>query len=177
MIPVIYIDMDDVLADLAGCVHDKFDIDPSHVDRGELFKKYLPEYAAGLGFEYQRPTNNSQMLVDHLTRLSEDGKANLAVLTSHGDFYHPTSEIVRQKKAWLIRHFPNLAKVPFCATSSGADKSILAHPFALLIDDWGDNIRKFIAAGGHGIVYHDDNIEEILNQIDSVIGTLVGHNN
>jgi hypothetical protein len=43
--------------------------------------------------------------------------------------------VIRQKKAWVEKNFPQLNQIPFCATASGAYKSILANPYALLIAD------------------------------------------
>lgn len=160
MIPTIFIDMDGVLADLhAGIV--ALSGDPTITDnRNALFKKWLPKYVELDGFYTQAPMPNAQILVDFLIKYHKAGKVKLAVLTSHGEFYEPFSEVIRQKKAWLETEFPVLNKIPFCATASGADKSILAGPNTLLIDDYAKNIIHFTNAGGYGIVY-DDNFVEI----------------
>lgn len=173
MIPTIFIDMDDVLADL----HTGITVlsgDASIADlgkRSELFKKWLPVYVEIGGFENQAPMPNAGKLVEFLTNLHKQGKVKLAILTSHGEFYEPFSEVIRQKKVWIEKNFPELNKIPFCTTSSGADKSILASPNSLLIDDHANNITHFTDAGGHGVVY-DDNfvgicIIEILEFLES----------
>jgi 5'(3')-deoxyribonucleotidase len=159
MTPTIFIDMDGVLADLhAGIV--EFSGDPTIIDqRSKLFKTWLPAYVNANGFEDQAAMPNATKLVEFLTKLHKQGKVKLAILTSHGEFYEPFSEVIRQKKVWIEKNFPQLNKIPFCATSSGADKSILASPNTLLIDDHSKNIIHFTNAGGHGIVYEDHHIE------------------
>lgn len=172
MIPTIFIDMDGVLADLhAGIV--EFSGDPAITDqRSKLFKTWLPAYVNANGFEDQAPMPNAAKLVAKLLDLHKHGKVKLAILTSHGEFYEPFSEVIRQKKAWIEKNFPELNKVPFCTTASGADKSVLANPSSLLIDDHGKNIIHFTNAGGHGIVYEDHHVDihiiEILEFLDVI---------
>jgi 5'(3')-deoxyribonucleotidase len=170
MIPTIFIDMDGVLADLhAGIV--EFSGDPTIIDqRSKLFKTWLPAYVNANGFEDQAAMPNAAKLVDFLTKLHKHGKVKLAILTSHGEFYEPFSEVIRQKKVWIEKNFPQLNKIPFCATSSGADKSILASPNTLLIDDHSKNIIHFTNAGGCGIVYEDHHIEIHIIEILEFLG-------
>ena len=159
MIPTIFIDMDGVLADLhTGIV--ELSGDPNITDnRGAFFKKWLPQYVEANGFYTQDTMPNASVLVDFLVKYHKLGKVKLAILTSHGEFYEPFSEVIRQKKAWLEKNFPQLNKIPFCATASGADKSILAGPKTLLIDDHNKNIIHFTNAGGEGIVYEDHQVD------------------
>lgn len=170
MIPTIFIDMDGVLADLhTGIV--ELSGDPSITDkRSALFKDWLPKYVEQNGFYTQAPMPNAHKLVDFLVKQHKAGKVKLAILTSHGEFYEPFSEVIRQKKAWLETEFPQLRKIPFCATASGADKSILAGPKTLLIDDHGKNIIHFTNAGGEGIVYEDHQIEVHIIEILEFMG-------
>lgn len=170
MIPTIFIDMDGVLADLhTGIV--ALSGDPSITDnRSSLFKTWLPKYVELNGFQLQAPMPNAAKLVTFLTMLQKADKAKLAILTSHGEFYEPFSEVIRQKKAWLEKNFPQLNKIPFCATASGASKSILANPNALLIDDHYKNINHFTDAGGHGIVYEDRHIEIHIIEVFDFLG-------
>jgi len=167
MIPTIFIDMDGVLADLhTGIV--EFSGDPTITNqRSKLFKTWLPAYVNANGFQDQAAMKNADLLVHFLLRLKEKKEVKLAILTSHGDFYTPFSEVIRQKKSWLEKNFPQLNRIPFCATSSGAEKSILANPNSLLIDDHSKNIDRFIEAGGNGIVYDaknfDDHVLDVLN--------------
>lgn len=175
IIPTIFLDMDGVLADLhAGIV--EFSGDPEITNqRSKLFKDWLPKYVEVNGFETQAAMPNADKLVYFLTKLHKQGKVKLAILTSHGEFYEPFSEVIRQKKAWLEKNFPQLNKIPFCATASGADKSTLANPNTLLIDDHGKNIVHFTNAGGNGIVYEDHQLEFHVIEIYEFLDGNHGH--
>jgi 5'(3')-deoxyribonucleotidase len=153
---IIYLDMDGVLADLDKHVHELVDVAPgTYGVRDTFFKKYLPEYASKNGFETAPPLPNARKLVDTILEYKRlVYHTDIAILTSHGKFYD-TTEVVRQKKAWIAKNFPELADVPFCATSSGKDKAMLAHAGAYLIDDHYKNIEHFASAGGEGYVYKD----------------------
>ena len=116
MIPTIFIDMDGVLADLHTGIA-AFSGDADITDkRSELFKTWLPQYVKAYGFENQAPMPNAAKLVTFLTMLQKADKVKLAILTSHGEFYEPFSEVIRQKKAWLEKNFPELNKIPFSLT-------------------------------------------------------------
>lgn len=151
--PIIHLDMDGVLADLDAGVRDLLGVEVESTSRSAFFKSILPEYTAKGGFEHQGKHEGADELVDICMRLHRDHGHSLAILTSGGQFYLPQSEVVFQKKKWIEREFPQLAKVPFTVTSSGADKAQFAHPRAYLIDDHAPNIEKFCAASGWGITY------------------------
>jgi 5'(3')-deoxyribonucleotidase len=157
----IALDMDGVLFDLdAGLKeHCGEDIYLDMPNRSELFKSYLPAYAKDNGFATQPLMPRAKELVNFV--LSQGTR--VIILTSHGDFYDH-SEIVRQKKAALIEHFPKL-DIPFCATSSGAQKSVLANPRMMLIDDHHKNVERFIASGGFGTIYNEDRYDHVVNDI------------
>jgi len=52
------------------------------------------------------------------------------------------------KRAWVKRHLPGMAKTAFI----GSDKSVFAHPGAILIDDSDSNVEKFRLAGGLAVL-------------------------
>lgn len=156
MLPIIYLDMDGVLADIDTGLRKHFNLDHSIADRSSLFKSYLPEYTKAGGFEMQPKLENADKLVNYVLSLRDVGRANVAILTSAGQFYKPTSEVVAQKRRFLEREFPALCDVPFCVTTSGVDKAFLAHEGAFLVDDWHKNVTHFCNAGGAGFVYSSD---------------------
>jgi 5'(3')-deoxyribonucleotidase len=157
--PIIYLDMDSVLADLDRGIVETLGVEIDSVERSAFFKSLLPEYTRQGGFETQGKMPRADELVEMCKRFHKDHKVSVAILTSAGQFYQPQSEVVFQKKKWIEREFPWLAHMPFTATSSGADKAMFAHPRAFLIDDHTSNILKFTTAGGWGIVYTPDTLD------------------
>ena len=158
-LPIVYVDMDGVIADLDGGMADTFNINISRhdahaIEKGKLFGTYLPEYVAQNMFEDQPTLMNSKVLVAGLLDLKEQGLINVAINTSTGYFYRPISEVRFQKSKFIEKHFPGLIDLPFCTTTSGRDKAILAHPKAFLIDDHSKNVERFYEAGGHGFIYN-----------------------
>lgn len=169
MMPIVYLDMDGVLADLDTGMREFYFPEKLPEDRSALFKRFLPDYAKAEGFLTQPLMPDAIKLVDYVLTLRKEGKINVAILTSAGQF-HDCPDMVRQKSQWLQNNIPQLRGVPFCATTSGADKCFLAHPKAILIDDWHKNITHFINAGGHGIVHTTHHktvlaLKDILNEL------------
>ncbi len=171
MKPIIYLDMDDVLASLSEDLSKFVGVAKEKLisDRDALFQEYLPQYAANDGFLNQGILPNAKAIVKRILQLHE--YTNVGILTSCGSFYHSPS-MAYQKKEWIERNFPELCKVPFCATSSGRDKAFLAHPKAMLIDDHSSNITHFNAAGGVGVLYdYEDqkSLENVFLEIDKFV--------
>ena len=164
MTPIIYIDMDGVLADLHAGLKKRFNLGDEVIERTKLFKSYLPDYAADGGFQWQPVMPKAVELVNYLLSLRKQGSVNIAILTSAGQF-HGKPDVTFQKAEWLKREFPELDGIPFCVTTSGADKCFLAHPKAFLIDDWHKNVTHFVNAGGHGIVYEPERLHATINAI------------
>ena len=146
--------MDGVLSDLKSGMIDFTGDYNIEANRGKLFDEYLPQYVDADGFYTQGIMRNADILVDNLLKMDKNGSIRLAILTSIGNFYTPGSKIIDQKKRWIEKNFPALARVPFCTTSGGRDKSRLAHPNAALIDDHLPNINAFAREGG--MAYHYD---------------------
>lgn len=59
------------------------------------------------------------------------------------------SECHMQKHAWLSAHYPELADKLIITTN----KTLLAHPEHILIDDLEDSVRHFSNRGGQGILF------------------------
>lgn len=156
---IVYIDLDGVLFDLHAALVDFTGIPFPENDRDSLFKQHLPNFVRDNGFEKLPALENAHKLVQGLREF------NTAILTSGGSFYRPRAEVIRQKKGAVDSTFPSLEQIPFCATSSGAQKSHLANKKAFLIDDWAPNIEKFVEAGGYGVVYHPSEIDSVLAQV------------
>lgn len=165
---LVYLDMDGVLFDLHSALREHTGIDFPMEDRNKLFKSYLPDFVDHNGFANIPPLKNAHELVAGIQDIHYT-QCNIAILTSGGSFHKSRAEVARQKKESIDKNFPSLEPAAFCITSSGAAKAQLAHKKAFLIDDHAPNIEKFIAAGGHGIVYHPDEYKSVLAQVRSFI--------
>ena len=160
MKPIIYLDMDGVLSDIEHGIYTMFgykvDIhDETNGNRSKIFKEFLPSYVAARGFEHEKVCDNAHKLVDYLYEHYINDYISLAILTSSGKFFEPTSEVVHQKKQFIEKNFPKIADIPFCVTTAGREKARLAHPNALLIDDHAKNCNLFRDAGGEAWHYKD----------------------
>jgi 5'(3')-deoxyribonucleotidase len=172
---MIYLDMDGVISDLDTnvlkyCNGDKRILE----DRNNLYK-ILPKYAKDEGFYQQNIMKNARELVLALNKHKNNKLIDIAILTSTGTFLHPTSIVANQKKRWLEKHFFSLSNVPFCATSSGKDKAMLAHPKAILIDDHENNVKYFREHGG--LAFHYKDPDEYLGAIEFVEKQIYGEKN
>ena len=166
--------MDGVLADLELQLA-AFTNDPlitAESKRSEMFKQHLPRYTQHGGFLYQPQKPFADQLVNALLTFAHEGKVALAICTSVGDFYKPTSEIANQKKKWLENHFPELDSIPVIFTTSGAGKSFFANSDTMLVDDHVKNVEQFANAGGRMFFWNDpseDLVEELTNEIQAWI--------
>ena len=164
-IPMIYLDMDGVIADLDAGVIEFTGDENAMGDKRKLFMEYLPEYVAHQGFITSPVMENAVELVNGLCDMMDKGLIRLSILTSAGQFVSPNHAVVNQKKVYLEKYFPRLDEVPFCVTSSGADKAYFANQFALLIDDHAKNIMRFREAGGRGVVYTPDICNDVIDVV------------
>lgn len=166
----IFIDMDGVLADLDSAFEAWAGYKPDrHRDRGAFFDKFLPEYSRQDGFFTQDPMPMAIELVTFLLTIQKRDKVNLAILTSAGHFVKPNTIVFDQKKRWIEKNVPEFAYIPFCVTSSGKDKALMAHPHAFLIDDHHKNITEFVSKGGNGFVYKEEEFDNLVNALEIFI--------
>ena len=167
----IYLDMDGVLADF-NKEYTKFD--PNKEDRKKFRSSVLDHHI----FEKLDFMPDTQELLNHVSKLRD---VTIEILTSMGT-HDPIQgeEAKRQKMKWL-----NEKNIPYRANFSRSkeEKSIYAHPNAILIDDSSGCIGPFIAKGGHGILHsHASESVRILDSlilqiraIEALKGNYVGH--
>lgn len=79
----------------------------------------------------------------------------LEILSSPGT--HDTYRAIQQKQQWFRNHFCKQTPMTFKLSKQ---KRELAEPFAILIDDWGSNIKGWEAEGGIA-VHHKDALSTI----------------
>lgn len=164
---IIFIDMDGVLADLDTAFIKWSGYHPDHHDdRSAFFHEFLPEYTKQNGFFTQETMPLCKKLVDVLISFKKNYGVNLAILTSAGYFVKPNTDVVIQKKKWIEKNVNQFSYIPFCATSSGFDKSFFAHQNAFLIDDHEKNIIEFINKGGNGFIYKEECFDELVKALE-----------
>lgn len=151
---MIFLDMDGVLVDLELGMEQLLGVKCSE-DRSVMFKQQLPRFVELDGFATAPVMPGARVLVEYVLRYAERVGRPVGICTSIGKFAEG-SEVIEQKKAWIAEFFPELANVPFCATTSGADKAKLAWPGSMLIDDHQPNVDAFRAAGGDAIKYPEE---------------------
>lgn len=166
----IAIDLDGVLADIDSAFDEFTDkhFPGKHTEyeqRSLFFDAFLPAYVKNDGFFTQKTLVKSRELVDELIEAQRSGWVDLFILTSIGHFHEPGSDVVHQKKRWLEKNFPELNRIPFVTTTSGATKSIFAHPGCFLIDDHTGNVNKFIDAGGYAEIYSPERFDYVINKL------------
>ena len=151
----LYLDMDGVLADF-NKEYTKYD--PFKEDR-KKFRSAVMEHKI---FEKLDFMPDTQELLNHVSRLRD---ITIEILTSMGT-HDPIQgeEAKRQKLKWLSEK-----NIPYRANFSRSkeEKSIYAHPNAILIDDSSGCIGPFIAKGGHGILHSHSS--ETIRILDSTI--------
>lgn len=148
----IYLDMDGVVADFQARACELF-------ARTDLLKRW----PAGLGVD-QAIGVSRERFWEVADRKAPEFFAELKPLPWFDELYAELSEIgpvvfcsrptynpdhVAQKLAWLQRRFGR----EFKSYSFLQDKSLLAKPGSILVDDEADNVSSFSAAGGHGLLF------------------------
>lgn len=160
MTEMLYLDMDGVLVDFIGGVCREFGMTEEELiarhskpvpwDLEQLFGRSFAEIDARLdeGFWYRL---EKYPWADELVNLVTDSFPNRVVLcTSAGKpgtnfFHHATMG----KALWVRKHFPQFADSLMIVY----DKSPLAAYDRILVDDSEDNLRRFVANGGSGILF------------------------
>lgn len=145
----IFLDADGVLVDFHGAVCDRYGCVPLPAGKTKLLEHIgvdpkvfwadvdCVDFWAGLEL-----LPDGREIFDLACNLV--GLDNVAILTSPSMGHNvPSGKMIN-----LRRLFPELEKRIFI----GNDKEMLAHPGAILWDDWEKNIVAWCGAGGHGII-------------------------
>jgi 5'(3')-deoxyribonucleotidase len=157
--PVVYVDMDGVLADFFG------------------------EVASQHNVEYWREIHRKDLGIDQLAKepgffanlepMPNSGRLIKAVLTLAGKYSILSSPLMsnveqssEEKADWLRTH---LGRHPPTGIIFDHDKAKFAKQADgtpnILIDDYETNIKLWCAAGGIGIHYDDDNIDQVIKEL------------
>lgn len=153
---ILFLDMDGVAVDLTGGLQRRLGLENVY-DRPEnqgvfniskAMGRTGEEIWGGLDADFWaslQPTAELP-LIKAVIR-SEIGWENTAVLSSQLE--KRGGDCLEGKVAWLNRHLPELPKRQHFF---GAKKYLLAHPGAVLLDDWQENTTPFVENGGEAVL-------------------------
>jgi 5'(3')-deoxyribonucleotidase len=160
--PVVYIDMDGVLADFFGGVEKMYGVEHWKQltnDKTKDLKKEVIDRITGTDFFATLPKFSSADALIDMVKKFTGGKFSINTSPLRGD--HENS--AKYKKLWISNNIeqPNDIVVTGRKESYAKDKGTGAPN--ILIDDRPINIQKWQAAGGYGILYqaNRDSLEKI----------------
>lgn len=168
--PVIYVDMDGVLADMFGEAARREGA--THWRRARKEKDYIDQVAQEPGFFAELPA------------LPQAGKLLHGVLKLAGEYSILSAPLMsdveqssREKADWINR---KLSKIPPDSIIFDHQKEKFARQADgtpnILIDDWESNIRLWEANGGIGILYKDGECEKALKKLHYALEGLIPAN-
>ena len=168
--PIIYLDMDGVLADFFGKVAQEHDVGYwREIHRRDLG---IDQIAQEPGFfEMLSILPNAGRLMKGVLHLSNE---KYSILSS--PLLSNVEESSKEKMEWLQRHLKNHQpqavifdheKYKYACQPNGTPN--------ILIDDWDTNIRLWESNGGIGILYRDKNYKQALRKLKSALEGKVEH--
>jgi 5'(3')-deoxyribonucleotidase len=162
--PIVYVDMDGVLADLFNHVGDIHDVDHYNQMSDQQWENFFKNTNAYHLFRDLPPFPTANKLL----RIVRGMAGGYTILSSPLNFDRAGS--IKGKREWLSKHIT----VP-------ADNIVFEHEkykYAvkngipnILIDDYGVNIKKWRAAGGIGIKYQADenSLEDLAQELAAAL--------
>lgn len=163
--PILYVDMDGVLANLYGYAADLHDVEHYNDMTPAQWEKFFKDSDAYHLFRDISPFSNANQLLQSV----KDQAGGYTILSSPLNFDREGS--IKGKREWLKKHIT----VP-------ADKIIFDHEkynYAvqpdgtpnILIDDYGVNIRAWDEAGGIALKYQadEDSLDTLLQRLQKAL--------
>lgn len=165
--PVIYLDMDGVLADMFGEIAKREGA--SHWRKARKEKDLIDQVAKQAGF------------FEELPPLPNAGKLVRGVVKAAGEFSILSSPLMseveqssQEKADWIDRY---LSKYPVESIVLDHHKEKFAKQADgtpnILIDDWDANIKLWEANGGIGILYKDSEVDQALRKLHFALEGLI----
>jgi len=161
--PIVYVDMDGVLADFFGEVAREHDVTYwREIHRKDLGIDQIakqPEFFAGLPI-----LPNAGRFMRGVLKLSSKYSILSSPLLSN------VEESSKEKTEWLQRHLKN--HQPQAVIFDHEKYKYAQQPDEtpnILIDDWDTNIKLWEANGGIGILYKDENYKEVLRTLSQAL--------
>ena len=165
--PVVYVDMDNTLADFFGEVARREGV--NHWRRARKVKDRIAQVARQPGFFASlQPLPNAGKLIHGILQLA--GK--YCILSA--PLQREIEQSAEEKSDWLEHH---LRRHPPEQIIFAVQKEFYARqPNGtpnILIDDFETNIRLWEANGGIGILYRDENVDQVLRKLKHALEGLV----
>jgi len=161
--PIVYVDMDGVLADFFGEVAREHDVEYwREIHRKDLGIDQIaqqPEFFAGLPV-----LPNAGRLIKGVLDLANKYSILSSPLMSN------VEESSKEKMQWLQRHLKN--HQPQAVIFDHEKYKYAQQPDEtpnILIDDWDTNIKLWEANGGIGILYKPENCKEVLHKLSQAL--------
>lgn len=161
--PTVYVDMDGVLADFFGQVADREGA--SHWRKARKIKDRIDQVAQEPGFFLDlKPLPNAAKLMRGVMKLA----GGYSILSS--PMMSNVEQSTREKTQWLDHYLQNFQpqsvffdhiKEKFARQADGTPN--------ILIDDWDANIQLWVANGGIGILYTDENYDRVLKKLQQAL--------
>jgi len=151
--PVVYVDMDGVVADFFGGVEKMFGVKhwkelTSKLTGGELKQEVIDKITGSDFFAHLPKFNTADQLIE-MVKSFTGGRYSVLTSPLIGD--HENS--AEQKKVWIRKHMPN----PDAVIVTGRKESYAVNKQTkqpnILIDDRPVNIERWAGRGGYGILY------------------------
>lgn len=165
--PIVYLDMDGVLADMFGEAAKREGA--PHWRKARKIKDRIDQVAQEPGFFRDLPVlKNAGILVNGVLKLAGEFSILSSPLMSN------VAGSSKEKTQWLQRHFKK--HQPQAVIFDHQKEKFARQPDGtpnILIDDWDTNIRLWNANGGIGILYKPDNVERVLKQVSYALEGLL----
>ena len=158
--PIVYVDMDNTLADFFGTVAREHDVDYwREIHRQDIGIDQLAKQPGF--FEGSPPMPNAGNLMKGILRLTPKYSILSSPLMS--DVEQSSEEKSEWLEKYLVAHPPQAIvfdheKYKYACQADGTPN--------ILIDDWETNIRLWEAQGGIGILYRDDRYKDALQKLN-----------
>ena len=168
--PIVYVDMDGVLADFFGEVAREHDVEYwREIHRRDLG---IDQIAQEPGFFRMLPIlPNAPKLMRGVIKLA----SRYSILSS--PLMSNVEESSKEKMQWLQKHLRDHQPQAVIFDHEKYKYAQQADDTPnILIDDWDTNIRLWEANGGIGIHYKDDNVDEVLKKLNlALLGKIKPH--
>lgn len=144
---------------------------PTEKERHEYKKTVVTDFHL---YENLPLLSDAKQLIKYIT----DNFDDYQILTACGEY--ATQDVIKQKKKWLSKHFPQLKSDALFVIHSH-QKALYANDDSILIDDRTKSINPFNSKGGHGVLHTSTSdtikkIERILkmkNENETKLGNLL----